>query len=195
MRRTPIGGLVRWSLRIDRLNRGIGRAAAWLLAVMVVVGACNALARSIESHFDVRLSSNAWIELQWYLFGVAFLLGAPWTLRRGEHVRVDVLQAGLPERGRWWTDLVGALVLLVPFCAFAVWASWDFVAESWRSREISSDPGGLPRYPLKAIIPIGFALLGLQGLSEAIKRAALLRGARPAAVGLDDGLEPGTADE
>lgn len=169
--------LLRLSAGIDACNRRLGRAVSWLLLVMVLVGAYNALARWLEGEgIGIRLSSNALLELQWYLFGLVVLLGAPHALRLGDHVRVDLIQGGLPQRGRWWLDLAGGVLFLIPFCLGTVWLSLDFVADSWEQREISNDPGGLPRWPLKPVVPISFALLALQGASECIKRAALLRG-------------------
>jgi len=153
---------------------------------MVLVGAYNALARYFERSVDMRLSSNALLELQWYLFSLVFLLGAPYALRRADHVRVDVLYAGLPKQGRYWIDLVGGIVLLVPFCVFGVWISYHFVADSWAENEMSHDPGGLARWPLKTVVPLAFALLCLQGFSEIIKRIALLRGVSPEQAGLDE---------
>ncbi len=149
---------------------------------MMLLGACNAVGRYLEPHVGVRLTSNWMLELQWYLFSLVFLLGAPHALRTGGHVRVDVLYEGLPARGRCWIDLIGTVVFLMPFCAFAIWTSIEFVADSWSEFEMSNDPGGLPRYPLKTVVPITFALLLLQGISEAVKRAALLTGVDPNAV-------------
>jgi TRAP-type mannitol/chloroaromatic compound transport system permease small subunit len=184
-----VGRLLAISKGIDALNRRIGRAVAWLTAAMVAIGAFNAVARYLERDLDLRLSSNSLLELQWYLFAVVFLLGAPYALRRDAHVRVDVIYSGHGRRARAWIDLVGALVFLVPFCAFAVYVSWGFVADSWIEREMSPDPGGLPRWILKPAVPIAFALLALQGFSEIIKRAAILRGRSPEAVGLEEALE------
>jgi len=178
--------LLRISARIDRLNRTIGRAAAWLTLVMVLVGAYNAIARYLERDVGLRLSSNAYLEAQWYLFSLVFLLGAPYALRKGSHVRVDVLYGGHGERGKAWIDLFGGLILLLPFCVFAIWISWDFVRDSWLEREMSNDPGGLPRWPLKPVVPLAFLLLLLQGLSEVTKRLALLRGHSAAEVGLEE---------
>ena len=178
--------LIALSLWIDRLDRRLARGVAWLLLVMVLVGAFNAVARYCERDLGLQLSSNAMLELQWYLFSLVFLLGAPHALRAGAHVRVDVLYGGLPARGRHWIDLCGTLLFLIPFCAFGIWASVAFVADSWAEWERSNDPGGLPRWPLKTVVPIAFALILLQGLSEAIKRLALLRGATAAEVGLDE---------
>ena len=169
---------LRFAAAVDRWNARVARGTAWLLLLMVLVGAYNAIARTVEHELQspVRLSSNALLELQWYLFGLAFLLGAPWALRRGDHVRVDVLYQGLGQRARLWIDLFGTMLLLIPFCACAVWLSFDFVVDSIAGNEWSNDPGGLPRWPIKPAIPLAFALLLLQGVSEAIKRIAALRG-------------------
>ena len=173
---------------IDAVNRRIGRAVAWLTAAMVAIGAYNAVVRYLERDLGLQLSSNGLLELQWYLFAVVFLLGAPYALRRDAHVRVDILYSGHPPRARAWIDLAGALLFLVPFCAFAVYLSWGFVADSWAEREMSPDPGGLPRWVLKPAVPIAFALLALQGISETIKRAAILWGPEPEAVVLEEPL-------
>ena len=162
---------------IDGLNRWMGRLVAWLTGVMVLIGAGNAIARYLERDAGIRLSSNAYIEAQWYLFSLVFLLGAAHTLSVNEHVRVDVLYGRLSIRSRVWIDLVGMLVLLLPFCGFALWVSWPSVANSWETLEVSPDPGGLARYPIKSAIIACFALLFLQGISETIKRAAWLAGA------------------
>jgi TRAP-type mannitol/chloroaromatic compound transport system permease small subunit len=177
---------------IDALNRRLAMAAAWLILVMVLVGAYNAVARYVERDLGVQLSSNALLEAQWYLFGLVFLFGAPHTLARGGHVRVDVLYGSHGPRGRAWIDLVGTLLLLLPFCALAIWSSWDFVGDSVAGREGSADPGGLPRWILKPAVPVGFALLALQGLAEAVRRIAVLRGLGPESSGLiaDDPAVP-----
>lgn len=168
--------LLSLAARIDACNRAVARAVSWLLLLMVLVGAYNAVARYLERDAGLQLSSNALAELQWYLFGLAFLLGAPYALKRGAHVRVDVLYGGLSERAQHRIDLCGALLFLIPGCACAVWLSLDFVADSWRDNEWSNDPGGLPRWPIKPAIPVAFLLLLLQGIAEAIKRWAALRG-------------------
>lgn len=192
-RRTPgcyAAPAMRWCLRvasaIDEVNRRLGRGVAWLTLWMVLVGAYNAIARSFERELGLRLSSNALLELQWYLFSLVFLLGAPWALRAGAHVRVDVIYGGHSVRGRAWIDLVGGLVLLAPFCVFAIQVSWPFVVDSWREGEMSNDPGGLPRWPLKPFVPLAFALLLAQGISEVIKRIAILRGMSSEEVGLEE---------
>ena len=162
--------------RIDRLNRWVGQLVAWLTGAMVLLGAGNALARYLERDLGFQLSSNAYIEAQWYLFGLVFLLGAAHTLAVNEHVRVDVFYGRLSVRNRVWVDLIGMLIFLLPFCAFALWVSWPSVANSWSVREVSPDPGGLARYPIKSAILVCFSLLFLQGLSETIKRIAWLAG-------------------
>ena len=178
--------VLRLSRIIDTLNRRLARVMGWALFGMVLVGAYNAIARSLEKELGLELSSNAYIEAQWYLFSLVFLLGAPYALRANAHVRVDVLYGEHSARGKAWTDLVGSVLFLIPFCLFAIWISWDFVANSIAVSEQSPDPGGLPRWPLKLLVPIAFGLLGLQGLSEAVKRAAFLRGMTPEEVGLEE---------
>ena len=183
--RHDVPTLVAIAKRLDALNRAIARGVAWLLVAMILIGAFNAIARS---QFPA-LASNAMLELQWYLFSLVFLLGAPYALRRGDHVRVDVLYGGLPARGRHWIDLIGGLLFLIPFCGFAIWASMPFVLDSWAEGEMSNDPGGLPRYPIKTAVPIAFSLVLLQGISEIIKRAALLRGASDEDVAVEEPRE------
>ena len=162
---------------IDTAHRRLAYGVAGLLLVMVLVGAGNALARAFEGDLGIRLSSNAWLELQWYLFGIVFLLAAPDALRVGAHVRVDLVYGGHATKAKAWIDLCGAVFLLIPFCVFAVWTSIPFVWNSIRTWEMSGDPGGLMRWPLKPVIPIAFALLGLQGAAEAIRAAAKIRDA------------------
>jgi TRAP-type mannitol/chloroaromatic compound transport system permease small subunit len=164
---------------IDRTSDLVGRSVLWLVAVMVVIGAYNALARYLNRFTDANLASNAYLEAQWYLFSLVFLLGAAYALKEDAHVRVDVLYGRLGVRGRAWIDLLGTLLFLVPFCVLMLWVSWPSVAASWRVREGSPDPGGLPRYPIKAVILVAFALLLLQGVSQALKQVALLRGVAP----------------
>lgn len=167
---------LRVATAIDRLNRAAGNVASWLGVLMIAVGATNALARYLGRSLGTNLSSNAYLELQWYLFAAMFLFGGAYTLQRGAHVRVDVLSARFSPRTETWIQLLGTLLLLLPFCALALWASWPSVTNSWQLREMSPDPGGLPRYPLRTLVPIGFALLLLQGLAEAIRDVARLRG-------------------
>ena len=133
---------------IDRLNGAIGHAVAWLTLVMVLLGAFNAIARYAGRFLGVNLSSNGFIELQWYLFSAVFLLGAAYTLREDAHVRVDVVLTRLSARAQAWVDILGTLLLLIPFCLFSLWVSFPAVRNSWRIREGSPDPGGLARWPL-----------------------------------------------
>jgi TRAP-type mannitol/chloroaromatic compound transport system permease small subunit len=165
---------------IDRLNGWVGHTVAWLTVALVVLGAANAFARYAGRFFGVSLSSNAWLELQWYLFSTLFLLAAAWVLREESHVRVDVLFSRLSARGQAWVNLLGTVLLLVPFCGLTLWVTWPAVRNSWQVREGSPDPGGLARWPLKALIMVCFALLLLQALAEIIKQIEILR--RPAAV-------------
>ncbi len=162
---------------IDRVNRVVAEAASWLALVMVLIGAFNALARYVGRFIGWNLSSNLYLEAQWYLFSALFLLAAADTLRRDRHVRVDVFYSQLSSRGRAIIDSVGALVFLLPFCVFILWISWPWVLESWRIREGSPDPGGLVRYPIKALILVAFALLALQGIAQLLASVEAWRSA------------------
>ncbi|HSJ06388.1 MAG TPA: TRAP transporter small permease subunit [Longimicrobiales bacterium] len=164
---------------IDRLTGGVGAAVAWLALFTVLLGAFNAIARYLGRYLGVHLSSNAWIELQWYLFSVMFLLGGAWVLREDAHVRVDVLFARLSARSRAMIDIAGILLLLVPFAGFIIWVTVPVVQASWRIREGSPDPGGLPRYPLKALILVSFGLLLLQAVALLIRRFHDVRSPHP----------------
>jgi TRAP-type mannitol/chloroaromatic compound transport system permease small subunit len=142
---------------------------------MVGVGAFNAVARYLGKYAGVRLSSNLWIELQWYLFSLVFLLGAAYTLKYDDHVRVDVLYGRLSRKGKAWINLLGTALFLLPFCGVVLWMSIPFVANSWAVLEASPDPGGLPRYPIKTVIPLALLLVMLQGVSLMIREVAVLR--------------------
>ncbi len=176
--------MLRIARLLDRLSEKTGQLVGWLTLAMVLIGAYNAVVRYLGRFFGWNLSSNAYIEIQWYLFSLVFLLGAAYTLRRGAHVRVDVFYGRLSKRGQAWINLVGTIVFLVPFSIFILWVSWPAVRNSWSVREVSPDPGGLPRYPIKTMILVAFVLLIVQAVSEAIKQAAILWG-----TGVDD--EPG----
>ena len=167
--------LLRLARAIDTGNEWIGRSTAWLGLVAVVVCTANAIAR-----YAFNLSSNAWLELQWYLNAAVFLLIAAWALRRNEHVRIDVIAGRLSPRAQAWIDILGAVFMLLPAVAIIGWYSWPSLANSWSIHEYSSDPGGLIRWPVRLIIPIAFAMLALQGVSEVIKRVAFLKGLLPA---------------
>lgn len=156
---------------IDRANLLIGRAVAWLVLASVLVSAGNAIIRKI-----FNTSSNAWLEVQWYMFGAVVMLGAAAALYRNEHVRVDLIYGAVSDRVRLWIDLFGIIFLLLPFAACAAWLCWPIFVESWRINEASSNAGGLLRWPAKLLLPVGFGLLFLQGLSELVKRIAALRG-------------------
>jgi len=174
--------LLRLSAVIDRLNENVGRLVSWLVVLMVLIASYNAIVRYLGRYIGRNFSSNAYLESQWYLFSVIFLLGAAWALKEDAHVRVDVFYGRVSERVRAWINLLGGLLLTLPFCLFVLWASLPSVQNSWRIREGSPDPGGLPRYPLKAMILVGFVLLLLQGISEVIKTARVLRRAPDAHV-------------
>ena len=169
--------LLRISTAIDRLNDRIGTAIQWLALVIVIIGALNALARYTGRYTGVSLSSNAYLDLQWYLFSLIFLMGAAYGLNHDYHVRVDVLYSRLEPRTRAWIDLIGSALFLVPFAFVMLWVSWGPVANSWSILEASPDPGGLPRYPIKTVILVSFFLLLLQASSEIVKNAAILTGA------------------
>lgn len=171
--------LLAFSAAIDRMNDRIGDLIQWLTLAMVLVGAVNALLRYITRFAGVSLSSNAFLDLQWYMFSLVFLLGAAWGLNHGAHVRVDVMYERLSARRRAWIDLIGTILFLIPFSVLMLYVSWPPVRNSWAIRETSPDPGGLARYPIKSVILICFALLLLQGISEVIKRIDVLRGGGP----------------
>ena len=142
----------------------------------MVLGACLISAGNAMSRYAFDLSSNAWLEIQWYLFAAIVMLGASHTLRVNEHVRVDILYTHLSERGKEWLDLIGTAVFLVPSMLVIAWYSIPFFQLSWHTQEISGNAGGLIRWPVKVLVPLGFTLVALQGVSEIIKRAAALRG-------------------
>jgi TRAP-type mannitol/chloroaromatic compound transport system permease small subunit len=171
--------LIQLSTLIDRATGGLGRLVRWLTLAMVVVAASNAVLRHLGKFVGTNLTSNASIETQWYLFSVVFLLGAATTLQQDGHVRVDVLYGNLGIKARAAIDLVGTLTLLLPFCAFALWVTNPSVRASIAVWEVSPDPGGLPRWPIKAMVLVCFALLAVQGVSEGIKRIAILAGPAP----------------
>jgi TRAP-type mannitol/chloroaromatic compound transport system permease small subunit len=159
---------IRW---MDALSRGAGVLAAWALLAACLISAGNATVR-----YSFNVGSNAWLEVQWYLFGLGVFAGAPMLLRLNEHVRVDVVFGGLSERAKAWVDVLGILLVLLPLCAFVAAQAWPFVVESWQQQEVSPSAGGLIRWPIKLAIPLGFALLGLQGVAELFKRISFLQG-------------------
>lgn len=163
--------LIGWSRGIDRFTALLGRGVAWLILVAVLVSAGNAIVRKA---FD--LSSNAWLELQWYLFGAVFLLAAAWTLQKNEHVRIDVVSSRLGIRTRIWIDLICHTLFLMPFVIMMAWLSWPFFWRSWTTGEQSMNAGGLILWPAKLLVLLGFVVLTFQGVSEIIKAIARLRG-------------------
>ncbi len=167
-------GLLAISRVIDAINEYIGRWVSWLVLATTLVSAGNALSRYI---FGV--SSNAWLELQWYLFAAIFLIAAGYTLKHNGHVRIDIFYGRLSARAQAWIDLAGGALFLMPVCVLLTWFSWHGFIDALEGAEMSPDAGGLMRWPVRLTIPLGFALLALQGLSEIIKRAAFLAGKAP----------------
>ncbi len=163
--------LLKFSRVVDWVNAKLGILANASVLIACVVSAANAM---IRYAFDI--SSNAWLELQWYLFAVVVMLGTSYTLQKNEHVRVDVFYMQLSPKMQAWVDIIGGVLFLLPACAVIGYYSWPFFYESWFRNEISTNAGGLLRWPVKFLIPLGFFLLFLQGLSEIIKRIAVLEG-------------------
>ena len=162
-------GLLALSRAIDRVNDRFGQFATWMVLIATLISAGNAASRYLFS-----ASSNAWLEIQWYLFAAMVLLGAPYVLKINEHVRVDLLYAMMSERVRLWIDLLGGLLFLLPICLIMIYFTWPWFVESWTINEASMNAGGLIRWPVKLMLPIGFTLMALQGLSEIIKRIQAL---------------------
>lgn len=152
----------------------MGQVVSWLILIVVFISAGNAVSRKF---FDA--SSNAWLEVQWYMFGAIFLLAAGYTLLNNEHVRVDVLHARWSERGQVKLEIFGVLVFLLPVCMMVCWLSWPVFVDSFVSHEMSSNSGGLIRWPAKLLIPVGFFLLILAGISHLIKCIGFLMGLCP----------------
>ena len=165
----------RYTRFVDGVTSSLGRFISWMALLMVLIGAYNAIARYLGRFIGVNLSSNLYLELQWYLFSLIFLLGAGFALKENAHVRVDVIYGRLEARARAWINVVGSVLMLIPFSIFVLWVSWPSIRNSWAVREASPDPGGLPRYPLKAVIIVAFVLLLAQGVAELLKDLGLLR--------------------
>jgi TRAP-type mannitol/chloroaromatic compound transport system permease small subunit len=166
-----VAGLIKLARAIDAMNEYIGKGAAWAIVIAILVSSINALIRRIFG-----MSSNGWLELQWYLFGAVFMLCAPWTLKVNEHIRIDIVSNKLSKRGRDWVEIFGLMLFLLPFVAVMIWISIPYFRLSYASGEVSSNAGGLVIWPAKGLILLGFILLGLQWLSELIKRVAIMRG-------------------
>lgn len=169
-----MGGLLALSRGIDRMNTFIGRSVSWLILIAVLVSAVNAVIRKIFS-----ISSNAWLELQWYLYGAAFLLAAAYTLLENEHIRIDVIYNRWSRRTQHWIDLCGHVLFLMPFVTLVLYLVWPWLQRSYRLQEISMNAGGLILWPAKLMLLLGFGLLFLQGISEIIKKIAVMRGIIP----------------
>lgn len=166
--------LLRLSRAIDWATGWLGRTAAWLIVVAAVVSAGNAVMRKA---FDI--SSNAWLELQWWLFSAAFLLAAPWALAQNDHIRIDILNTKFPAWLRHTVEIVGTTLFLMPIAIVLMITSWPYFRVSFAVGEQSSNFGGLPVYPIKLLIPVAFAILFVQAISELIKRVAIMRGLLP----------------
>lgn len=166
-----MGSLLKFSRAVDALNAWIGRYVIWLILASTLVSAVNAVVRKL-----FNTSSNAYLEVQWYLFAASFMIAAGYTLLNGEHVKIDVLSSRLSKRGQIWVDIVGFSLFLTPVCLAILWYGVPFFLRGWQSGEMSSNAGGLIRWPVYAMMPLGFSLLLLQGWSELVKRIAFLRG-------------------
>ncbi|MDB5639871.1 MAG: hypothetical protein JWP51_4779 [Bradyrhizobium sp.] len=159
------------SSAIDLLNEKIGYICNLLVLAACIVSAANAMIRYAFSY-----SSNSWLEMQWYMFARLVMCGASYTFKRNEHVRVEIFYLFLSERGQLWLDMIGSLFFLIPSCLLLSYLSWPFFMQSYAVGEISSNAGGLVRWPIKIVVPVGFVMLALQGVSEVIKRIAALQG-------------------
>jgi TRAP-type mannitol/chloroaromatic compound transport system permease small subunit len=169
--RGHVKALLALSRAIDAMNAYLGRFADVCVVLATVISAGNAMMR-----YAFDQSSNAWLEIQWYLFGAIFLLAAGYTLKHNGHVRIDIIYGRFSARTQAWIDLLGSLLFLLPLCGLIVWLAWPGFVDSFVSGETSPDAGGLIRWPVRLLIPLGFALLALQGVAEIIKRIAFLRG-------------------
>ncbi len=166
--------LLALSRAIDWVNEHLGKLTYWLVLVMVLISAGNAIVR-----YTLDTSSNAWLEIQWYLFSFVFLFCAGYTLLHNQHVRIDVVTGRLPPRARAWIDIFGSVFFLLPMAIAIMWLSWPVFVEAWESGEVSTNAGGLLIWPGRIMVPVGFFFLVIQGLSELIKRIAFLRGMIP----------------
>lgn len=171
---TKLAALLTLSRWIDRLSEFIGRWLSWLVLAAVLISAGNATVRKV-----LDTSSNAFLEIQWYLFAAVFLLCASWTLISNEHIRIDIINNTFSKRVRNWIDMIGHVFALVPFCIVMIWTSIPFFLASYRLGERSFSAGGLPQWPAKMLIPVAFTILLVQAFSEIIKRAAIMKGVIP----------------
>jgi TRAP-type mannitol/chloroaromatic compound transport system permease small subunit len=164
-------GLLAFSRLVDALNQRFGLLAEWLVLLSCLISAGNAFSR-----YAFGISSNAWLEIQWYMFAAVVLLGASYTLQRNEHVRVDIVYANVSTRRQIGIDIFGFILFMLPATVIMAYLSWPIFHNSWLLGEVSGNAGGLLRWPVKIFLPLGFALLTLQGISELIKRIAMLTG-------------------
>jgi len=169
-----VNALLALSRAIDAFTERVGRLVYWLVLIVVLISAANATVRKMFNY-----SSNAYLEIQWYLFSVIFLFGAGYTLLRNEHVRIDIIQGKLSPRAQSWIDVVGIVLFLMPMSLIIMWLSWPLFMDSLARHEVSTNAGGLIIWPARLMVPIGFALLIIQGVSELIKRIAFLAGRIP----------------
>jgi len=166
--------LLAFSRAIDAVNERVGRLVYWCVLIMVLVSSINATLR-----YSLNIASNAWLELQWYLFAAVFLLCAGYTLLHNEHIRIDVVSSRLSRRAQIWIDILGTALFLLPVSGYITWLSWPIFVNAWTLNEISMNAGGLIRWPVRLLVPVGFFLLTAQGVSELIKRVAYLKGLIP----------------
>lgn len=164
-------GLLALSRAIDRLNEIIGKTVMWAIFVAILVSAANAVVRKV-----FNTSSNAWLELQWYLFGAAFMLAAAYTLKQNEHIRIDIFYGTRSRRTQHWIDLFGHVLFLMPFVVLMAWMMVPYAWQAWKIGQVSTNAGGLMIWPARAILAAGFILLVLQGISEIIKKIAVMQG-------------------
>lgn len=180
-----MAALLRLAGLIDWINERIGRLLIWLVLAAVVLSAGNAVVRK-----SISYSSNAFLEAQWYLYSAVFLLGAGYAFLHNVHVRIDVVSSRLSARARSWIDVAGIVLCLLPLCLLMLYLSWPLFARAWESGEMSHSAGGLIRWPVYLLIPLGMGLLLLQAVAELIKRIAFLRGLRPDPIPLGGHAEP-----
>ena len=174
--------LLAFSRAIDWLNEHVGKLTYWLILAAVLISTGNAVVR-----YSFNMSSNAWLEIQWYLFSFVFLFCAGYTLLHNQHVRIDIVTGGLSARAKAWIDILGTVFFLLPMAITIMWLSWPVFTDAYRSNEISTNAGGLLIWPGRLMVPAGFLLLVLQGLSEMIKRIAFLQGLIPDPADKDEG--------
>ena len=174
--------LLAFSRAVDAVNDRLGRLVYWCVLIMVLISAGNAAVR-----YSLNMSSNSWLEIQWYLFSFVFLFSAGYTLLHNQHVRIDILTAHLPGRTKAWIDVFGTLLFLLPMSILIMWLSWPVFVDAYRSHEVSTNAGSLIVWPARLMLPVGFFLLVLQGLSELVKRVAFLRGMIPDPADKDEG--------